>query len=94
MHKHFAKRMLGVNPSAIDELLALGADPTIISFGGGYPDASLFPKKQLNQIFHDIINDPSGSTMQYAPSDGLPELRQEIANLMKEDGTTLSLIHI
>jgi len=88
MHKHFAKRMLGINPSAIDELLALGADPTIISFGGGYPDASLFPKKQLNQIFHDIINDPSGSTMQYAQSDGLPELRQEIANLMKEDGTT------
>ena len=37
MQKHFAKRMLGVNPSAIDELLALGADPTIISFGGGYP---------------------------------------------------------
>ena len=54
--------MANVNPSAIDELLALGADPSIISFGGGYPDASLFPKQMLNQVFNEIINDPTGST--------------------------------
>ena len=70
MKNYFAKRMANVNPSAIDELLALGADPSIISFGGGYPDASLFPKQMLNQVFNEIINDPTGSTMQYAPSDG------------------------
>lgn len=51
----YAQRMANVQPSAIGELLALGADPSIISFGGGYPDATLFPVAQLDAVFHEII---------------------------------------
>ena len=87
MNNLFSEKMKVVKPSAIDELLALGADKSIISFGGGYPDASLFPKNKLIKIFSEIINDPSGASMQYAPSDGLPKLREQIANLMTLDGT-------
>jgi DNA-binding transcriptional MocR family regulator len=76
-----------VEPSAIKELLALGADPSIISFGGGYPDASLFPAAQLEQVFREVIRAPGGAAMQYAPSDGLPRLREQIAQLMVADGT-------
>ncbi len=87
MSQHFAQRMNGVQPSAIKELLALGADPNIISFGGGYPDASLFPAAQLEEIFREVIRAPGGAAMQYAPSEGLPRLREQIANLMRADGT-------
>ncbi|MDA9123462.1 PLP-dependent aminotransferase family protein [Paracoccaceae bacterium] len=87
MNNLFSEKMKVVKPSAIDELLALGADKSIISFGGGYPDASLFPKNKLIKVFSEIINDPSGASMQYAPSDGLPKLREQIANLMTLDGT-------
>ena len=87
MKNLFSEKMKEVKPSAIDELLALGADKSIISFGGGYPDASLFPKNKLEKIFNEIINDPSGASMQYAPSDGLPKLREQIANLMTFDDT-------
>ena len=87
MSPHFAQRMEKVEPSAIKELLALGADPSIISFGGGYPDASLFPAAQLEQVFRDVIRAPGGAAMQYAPSDGLPRLREQIAALMVNDGT-------
>ncbi|KIN72598.1 aminotransferase-like domain-containing protein [Sulfitobacter guttiformis] len=83
----YAQRMAKVRPSAIGELLALGADPSIISFGGGYPDATLFPQEQLDTIFHDIIRAPGGAAMQYAPSNGLPHLREQIAQLMSADGT-------
>lgn len=82
----YAQRMAKVQPSAIGELLALGADPSIISFGGGYPDATLFPKEQLDAVFHEIIMRPDGSAMQYAPSNGLPRLRDQIAQLMRLDG--------
>ena len=58
MNNLFSEKMKAVKPSAIDELLALGADKSIISFGGGYPDASLFPKNKLIKIFSEIINDP------------------------------------
>jgi DNA-binding transcriptional MocR family regulator len=78
--------MAKVQPSAIGELLALGADPSIISFGGGYPDATLFPVEQLDAVFHEIITAPGGAAMQYAPSNGLPRLRDQVAGLMRADG--------
>lgn len=83
----FADRMTAVQPSAIRELLALGADPSIISFGGGYPDATLFPAEELEAVFREVIREPGGAAMQYAPSNGLPRLRTQIAALMTADGT-------
>jgi hypothetical protein len=44
---HYARRMDRVRPSAIRDLLRLGADPDVISFGGDYPDPSLFPVAKL-----------------------------------------------
>jgi DNA-binding transcriptional MocR family regulator len=82
--------MAKVQQSAIGELLALGADPSIISFGGGYPDATLFPAEQLDAVFHEIIRKAGGAAMQYAPSNGLPHLRDQIARLMTADGTPCS----
>jgi hypothetical protein len=79
--------MDGVQPSAIGALLALGADPSIMSFGGGYPDAGLFPGDKLEAIFRDMLRAPGGAAMQYAPSDGLPRLREQVADLMTADGT-------
>lgn len=83
----FARRMDQVRPSAIRDLLALGADPAILSFAGGYPDAALFPRDLLHGVFRDAIADPTGDPLQYAPSDGLPRLRAQIAALMTADGT-------
>ena len=87
MPARFADRMQTVQPSAIRELLALGADPSIISFGGGYPDAALFPAKQLQAVFAEVLAAPGGWAMQYAPSDGLVRLREQVAALMTADGT-------
>jgi hypothetical protein len=55
MTLRYAQQMANVRPSAIGELLALGADPSIISYGGGSPHATLFPTDQLDSFFHDII---------------------------------------
>lgn len=90
MTPRYAQRMAKVQPSAIGELLALGADPSIISFGGGYPDATLFPAEQLDAVFHEILRAPGGAAMQYAPSNGLAPLRAQIADLMTADGTPCS----
>ncbi|MGP1357991.1 aminotransferase-like domain-containing protein [Roseicyclus sp.] len=87
MTPRFAARMARVEPNAIGELLALGADPAIISFGGGYPDPTLFPAEELEAVFSEIIRAPGGLAMQYAPSDGLPRLREQVASLMTADGT-------
>lgn len=90
MTPRFAARMQRVQPNAIGELLALGADPSIISFGGGYPDTTLFPADRLEAVFTEVLRTPGGHSMQYAPSDGLPRLREQVAALMSDDGTPCS----
>lgn len=87
MTPRLAARMDRVRPNAIGELLALGADPGIISFGGGYPDPALFPAQDLAEVYAEVIRAPGGLAMQYAPSDGLPRLREQVAALMTADGT-------
>jgi 2-aminoadipate transaminase len=82
----FADRMQRVQPSAIRELLELGADPSIISFGGGYPDASMFPVANLEQAYRMALAEPGGAALQYTMSDGSPRLRADVAALMRADG--------
>ena len=86
MSKSLANRMKYVKPSAIRELLRLGADPEIISFGGGYPDASLFPLEQLNDVYQRAIMETGRDSLQYTVSNGTPRLREQIARRMNLDG--------
>lgn len=90
MDVRFARRMDIVKPSAIRELLRLGADPQITSFGGGYPDASMFPLEQLEHVFHAAISENGRDTLQYTVSDGMPRLRQQVAQRMARDAIACS----
>ena len=79
MNAHFANRMARVKPSAIRELLRLGAQPDIISFGGGYPDPALFPLEKLAVVFQEAIVGQGRSALQYTVSTGMPRLREQLA---------------
>lgn len=83
----YARRISGVRPSAIRELLRLGDDPELISFGGGYPDPALFPMNELSEIFHELLTTATAGTLQYTESRGLPELRKLIAERLTRGGT-------
>ena len=85
----FADRMELVRPSAIRDLLRFGADPELISFGGGYPDPDLFPMDQMREVFDGLLGDDR-SVLQYTVSDGLPRLREQVAERMARDGVACS----
>ena len=78
--------MKHVKPSAIRDLLQFGADPSIISFGGGYPDATLFPLEQLEEVFSRSIIEHGRDALQYTVSNGSPHLRAQIAGRMADEG--------
>jgi 2-aminoadipate transaminase len=78
--------MDGVRPSAIRDLLKLGDDPGLISFGGGYPDPSLFPIKELKDIYSSLLIPERSDVLQYTASNGLPGLRAEVAKRLTRDG--------
>lgn len=90
MHVQFAKRMDYVQPSAIRELLRLGADPEVISYGGGYPDASLFPLEELSAVCQTAIADYGQTSLQYTVSNGTQQLRTQIADRMSTQGVACS----
>jgi 2-aminoadipate transaminase len=83
----FARRIRGVRPSAIRELLRLGADPEVISFGGGYPDPTLFPVAELQEIYAGLLVPEHAANLQYTASNGLPRLRAQVAERLTKDGT-------
>lgn len=85
----FADRMELVRPSAIRDLLRFGADPELISFGGGYPDPDLFPMDQMREVFDGLLGGDR-SVLQYTVSDGLPRLREQVAERMARDGVACS----
>jgi 2-aminoadipate transaminase len=78
--------MRGVQPSAIRELLRLGADPDIISFGGGYPDPALFPVADLQEVYARILVPDRALALQYTTTNGLPQLRAAVAERLSRDG--------
>jgi len=82
----FARRAERIQPSAIREFLSLAGDPTITSFAGGYPDPSLFPVDELHKIYDDLLTPDNASALQYTASDGLPELRAQVAARLTADG--------
>jgi DNA-binding transcriptional MocR family regulator len=87
MKIEFAQRVAGVEPNAVGELLRLGAEPGIISFAGGYPDASLFPRAELDAVLHEAVMQQGATSLQYTVSDGLPKLRAQIAARLSGLGT-------
>jgi 2-aminoadipate transaminase len=78
--------MSRVRPSAIRELLQLGADPEIVSFGGGYPDPALFPIGELQQVYSQLLVAEHATALQYTASNGLLRLRAQVADRLTRDG--------
>jgi 2-aminoadipate transaminase len=77
-----------VQPSAIRELLRLGEDPDIISFGGGYPDRSLFPIDELREVYARLLVPEHAAALQYTATNGLSQLRAHVADRLTRDGMT------
>jgi len=75
--------MAGVVPNAIGELLKHGTDPSVISFAGGYPDASLFPVEGIRAVMDELLDGRHNDALQYtvsgraagAPRAGRPTLK-------------------
>jgi 2-aminoadipate transaminase len=83
MLPHRARRMDRVKPNAIGELLRQGADPSLISFAGGYPDAGSFPTAKLKAIFDELLSGANNAVLQYTVSDGPEVFRAQIATRMR-----------
>ena len=51
----------------------------IYSFAGGYPSAETFPLEEIRRTMADVIDKYAGKAFQYGATQGVAELREEIA---------------
>ena len=84
MQYQISNRMSGVHGSAIRELFKLGADPNMISFGGGNPSAETFPCAEIQQIVTDVLQNAPVSMLQYGLSEGYVPLRDTMKQYLAE----------
>ncbi|WP_412989523.1 PLP-dependent aminotransferase family protein [Pediococcus siamensis] len=85
MEEEFASRVALTSHSGLNAIYP-SQDPEMISFTGGFPDASLFPSAQLAASFQKAMQNQQ-APLQYQVGEESQELRSLIANLLAADGT-------
>jgi 2-aminoadipate transaminase len=82
-----AARLAGVASSPVRDLLALIDRPSVISFAGGLPSPTLFDVDGLRAAFDQVLSGPAARRhLQYAPTEGNPDLRAQVAARMTARG--------
>lgn len=77
--------------SAIRELFKYLSLPGMISFAGGYPATSFFDQPNLAAAAERALRDSPVDCLQYAATDGLPLLREQLAALMGRRGAPVAV---
>jgi 2-aminoadipate transaminase len=73
--------------SVIRELLKLTAQPDIISFAGGLPAPATFPVEAVRKAVNVVLDTEPDKALQYGATEGDIRLREDLAQVMQEDGT-------
>ncbi len=86
MNYEYSKTSKRIFRSEIRELLKYTRKPGIISFGGGLPDASLFPVREIADITAKVLEEKGYLALQYGPTSGEPEMLEALLGHMAEFG--------
>jgi 2-aminoadipate transaminase len=82
----FARRTRGVNSSAMRDLMAVTAQPSVISLAGGLPDTTTFPAEDFAALMSRVAVDSSAAALQYGPTEGMADVRRAIVTVMASEG--------
>lgn len=76
--------------SEIREILAITQRSDVISFAGGLPNPATFPTKEIEEATRWTLKEHAKLALQYSPTAGIPELREELAQFLNREGTRYS----
>lgn len=82
--KNIATAPRRTKASVIRELLKITNKPGVISFAGGLPDPEHFPYDFVADSVKRIMDKQGRVALQYGPTDGLPELKEEFLKFLKK----------
>jgi len=79
----FSQSVHSMQSSAVRELMKLAADPNIISFSGGMPNADLFPIREVDAIYASLPIKSKQDGFQYGPTPGYPPLLDSLKTYLR-----------
>ena len=82
----FSQSAQKLRSSEIRRLMALAADPSIISFSGGMPAASLLPTSIIDEIYGSLSLQAKQAALQYGPTAGYPPLLASLTGYLQSKG--------
>ncbi len=85
----YAARTGVMRSSAMRDLMSLTARPEVISLAGGLAATDQFPAELFDQINRQISESYRALALQYGPTEGFEFLKEDIAAVMAEEGTTI-----
>jgi 2-aminoadipate transaminase len=79
----FSQRALNQGDAELATILA-GSPPGVLSVSGGFPSPATFPTEVLEEIVAGLLRDDPGVALQYAPSEGIPSVREYLAERQEQ----------
>ena len=82
----FGQGSLGPDPSLLRDLAAISARPEIISLAAGAPGVDLIPAAAMQAALEEGLRLHGSGALSYGPVEGLPALRQSLAERLRRRG--------
>ncbi|HEX5114766.1 MAG TPA: PLP-dependent aminotransferase family protein [Pseudonocardiaceae bacterium] len=86
-HLHrYAARTTGMTASEIRALFAVASRPEVVSLAGGMPNLAALPLESLSVEIGKLVATDGLVALQYGSAQGVPELREQICQIMSMEG--------
>ncbi|MEX0429590.1 PLP-dependent aminotransferase family protein [Nocardioides sp. DS6] len=82
----YAARTAGMTASEIRALFSVASRPEVVSLAGGMPNISGLPLDVVGGAISDLVASQGPVAMQYGSGQGVPELREQITDVMRLEG--------
>src|SRR4051812_8023807 len=82
----YAARTSGMVASEIRALFAVASRPEVVSLAGGMPNLAALPLDELSAEIGDLVAREGQVALQYGSAQGVPALRAQICDVMREEG--------
>src|SRR5437899_5708439 len=82
----YAARAAGMTASEVRALFAVASRPEVVSLAGGMPNLSALPLDSIAAEVAGVIGRDGQVALQYGSAHGLPELREQISDVMALEG--------
>ena len=86
----YAERASGLAASEVRALFAVASRPEVVSLAGGMPYVTAIPRELVAGAIDRVLLTSAPQALQYGSGQGLPRLREQIVEVMAEEGITAS----